>query len=296
MTKSLLSKKELLLAVIPGEDGETVVRYAVVNGRRIVAAGEGVPSNLAGPTRVSLFSLDSYFEQVDLAAASVKLLPLVARRHVDSELVFDDALYRLRSRSRSKQERTIAADIAAMPEYDLNAAVSMLPLQQRPCLQMVPLELAIAALVYQATTEPVIVFWEKGGVLISLLVAGGMVQTRMRERVTNDNREVIISRAEAGLRASANRSGENREISLTLYTGDLSGREQDTRDKEIHSLEGKLARVYRTGRSLPRDAVLRDPELYGLPFVAEDWISAYPTQRRGHGVCAKPFTSATTES
>ena len=66
MTKSLLSKKELLLAVVPGEDGESVVRYADVNGRRIVAAGEGVPSRLAWPTRVSLFSLDSYFEQVDL--------------------------------------------------------------------------------------------------------------------------------------------------------------------------------------------------------------------------------------
>ncbi len=113
------------------------------------------------PTRVSVFSLDSYFEQVDLAAASVKLLPLVARRHVDAELVFDDASYRLRSRSRSQRERTIAADIAAMPEHDLDAAVSMLPLQQRPCLQMVPLELAIAALVGKATTEPVMVFWEK---------------------------------------------------------------------------------------------------------------------------------------
>jgi hypothetical protein len=271
MTESLFSKKELLLAVVPGENGETVVRYAGVNGRRIVAAGEGVPSRLAGPKRVSLFSLDSYFEQVDLAAASVKLLPLVARRHVDAELVFDDASYRLRSRSRSQRERTIAADIAAMPEHDLDAAVSMLPLQQRPCLQMVPLELAIAALVGKATTEPVMVFWEKGGVLISLLVEGGMVQTRMRERVTDDDREVIISRAEASLRASANRPGENREIFLILYTGDLSGRKEETREKAIHVLEKKLARLYRVSKNIPKDAVLRDPELYGLPFVAQDW-------------------------
>lgn len=271
MTESLLSKKELLLAVIPGEDGEAVVRYAGVTGRRIVAAGEGVPSRLAGPTRVSVFSLDSYFEQVDLAAASVKLLPLVARRHVSAELVFDDASYRLRARSRSKRERTIAADIAAMPESDLDAAVSMLPLQQRPCLQMVPLELAIAALVCKATTEPVMVFWEKGGVLISLLVAGGMVQTRMRERVTDDDRDVIISRAEASLRTNANRSGQNREIFLTLYTGDLSGRKQKTPEKAAHALEKKLARLYRVSRNIPKDAVLRDPELYGLPFVAENW-------------------------
>lgn len=271
MTKMLLAKKELLLAAIPGEDGETTVRYAGLNGRRIVTVGEGIPSSHAGPMRVSLYSPDSYFEQVDLAAASIKLLPLVARRHIDGELVFDDASYRLRARSRAKQERTIAADIAAVPEHDLETAVSMIPLQQRPCLQMVPLELAIAVLVGKATSSPVIVFWEKGGVLISLLVAGGMVQTRMRERVMDDNREVIISRAEASLRASAGRSGESREIIPVLFTGDLRNREMETQGKAVDLLEGKLMRLYRVGRNIPKDAVLRDPELYGLPFVAEDW-------------------------
>jgi hypothetical protein len=271
MTKSFLAKRELLLAVVPGQDGESVVRYADINGRRIVATGEGVPSRRVGPMRVSLFSLDSYFEQVDLAAASVKLLPLVARRHVDAELVFDDASYRLRARSRSKRERTIAADIAAMPEHELDAAVSVLPLQQRPCLQMVPLELAIAALICKVTTAPAMVFWEKGGVLISLLVAGGMVQNRMRERVADDSRDVIISRAEASLRTSANRSGENTEISLTLYMGDLAGRDQEARGKAVRGLEEKLTRLYRAGRNVADDAVLRDPELYGLPFVAEGW-------------------------
>jgi hypothetical protein len=251
MTARLLSKKEVLLAAIPGENGEAVLRYASVSGRRIVAVGEGVPSRTAEPTRASVFSLDSYFEQVDLSAASVKLLPLVARRHVDAELVFDDASYRLRTRSRSRRERTIAADIAAMPEHDLDAAASMWPMRQRPCLQMVPLELAIAALVQKVTAEPVMVFWEKGGVLISLLVADGMVQTRMRERVTGDNREVIISRAEAGLRTIANRSGENREVSLSLYTGDLTGQSQEPRGKADQALEDKLARLYRVGRNIP---------------------------------------------
>lgn len=271
MTMSLLSKKELLLAVVPSGEGETVVRYATVDGRRILATGEGVPARSGLPMRASLFSLDSYFEQVDLAAASVKLLPLVARRHVDAELVFDDASYRLRSRSRSRREGNINADIAAMPEHDLETAVSLLPLQQRPCQQLVPLELSIAALVGKATAEPVMVFWEKGGVLISLLVAGGMVQTRMRERVTDDNREVILSRAEAGLRSSANRAGESREIFPVLYTGELCGRQQETQEKATQVLEKKLARCYRTGRNVPKDAILRDPELYGLPLVAEDW-------------------------
>lgn len=274
MTRSLFSKKELLLAVVPCEDGDIVVRHAVVNGRRILATGEGVPSGSAGPARVSLFSMESYFEQVDLAAASEKLLPLVARRHVDSELVFDDASYRLRARGKSKHERTIAADIAAMPEHDLEAAVSMLPLRRRPCLNMAPLELAIAALVAKATAEPVLVFWEKGGVLISLLVEAGMVQTRMRERVTDESREAIISRAEASLRSSANRSNGNRDVFLALYTGDLRDRMPEERDKAVQALEKKLAALYRGGRKVPGDSVLRDPELYGLPLVAEDWSFA----------------------
>jgi len=271
MTGILLSKKEALLAAVPGENGETVLRYASVSGRRIVAVGEGAPSRTAETTRASVFSLDSYFEQVDLSAASVKLLPLVARRHVDAELVFDDASYRLRTRCRSRSERTIAADIAAMPEHDLDAAVSMWPMRQRPCLQMVPLELAIAALVQKATAEPVMVFWERGGVLISLLVADGMVQNRMRERVTGGDREAVISRAEAGLRTIANRSGENREVSLSLYTGDLTDHPREPRGKADQDLEDKLARLYRVGRKIPKDAVLRDPELFGLPFVAKDW-------------------------
>jgi len=271
MSINPMSNKELLLAVVPGNDGEPVVHHARVNHRRIAAMGEGVPSRIAGPMRVSIFSLDSYFEQADLAAASIKLLPLVARRHVDSELVFDDTAYRLRARSRSRRERTIASDIAALPEHDLEAALSQLPLRERPCLQLVPLELAIAALVHKVTSDPVIVFWEKGGALISLLVAGGMVQTRMRERVTDDNREAIISRAESSLRASASRSEENREVSLLLYTGDLSDRNHATQVKAAGVLEQKLARLYRGGRKVPKDVVLRDPELYGLPFVASEW-------------------------
>ena len=270
MFKSLLSAKELLLAVVPSEMGDPVLRYASVDGRRIQKIGEGAPAHLSGPLRASVFSLSSYFEQVDLAAASPKLLPLVARRHVDAELVFDET-YRLRARSRAKRERTIAADIAALPELDLDAAVALLPLQQQPCLQMVPLELAIAALVRKATAEPVIVFWEKGGVLLSMLIAEGMVQARMREKVSEDNRDVIIGRAEASLRASAGHWGENREVFLTLYTGDLAGWGKATQEKAAQVFEDRLAQLYRPGKDMPKDIVLRDPELFGLPFVDEEW-------------------------
>ena len=271
MAMSMLSNKELLLAVVPDQTGSPSLRYANVNGRRIQKTGEGEPTRFSRQMRVSVFSMESYFEQVDLAAPSAKMLPLVARRHVDTELVFDDDSYRLRARSRTKRERTIAADIAAMPGQDLDAAISMLPLQQKPCLQMVPLELSIAALVRNATNKPVIVFWEKGGVLLSLLVADGMVQARMREMVNDGNREVIISRAEASLRANATRSEESQDIFLVLYTGDLCDRGLEPEEKAARLFSEKVCRLYRVSKSLPKDAVLRDPELYGLPLVEEDW-------------------------
>jgi hypothetical protein len=157
MLGSLTNNNELLLALVPGNTGDLKVQSASVRGKRITTIGEGVPSRSGGPMRVSVFSVDTYFEQVDLAAASVKLLPLVARRHVDAELVFDDASYRLRTRSRSRHERSISTDIAAMPEQDLEEACSLLPVAQRPCLQLVPMELAVAALVHKATSEPTMV-------------------------------------------------------------------------------------------------------------------------------------------
>jgi hypothetical protein len=115
------------------------------------------------------------------------------------------------------------------------------------------------------------VFWEKGGVLLSLLIADGMVQTRMRERVTDENREVSIARAEVSLRASASRLGQRREIFLVLYTGDLCGRGMGAQEKAAQVFEDRVATLYRVGRKIPKDTVLRDPELYGLPFVDGDW-------------------------
>ena len=125
---SLLSNKELLLAIVPDQIGNPSLRYAKISGRRILKTGDGEPSRFSGQMRVSVFSMESYFEQTDLAAPSAKMLPLVARRHVDTELVFDDESYRLRALSRAKRERTIAADIAAMPERDLDAVASLLPM------------------------------------------------------------------------------------------------------------------------------------------------------------------------
>jgi hypothetical protein len=271
MIKGLAPKKELLLACTPDVNGDMSISHALVGGRRVHAAGEGIARNFSGPLRVALFSLESYFERADLAAASVKLLPLVARRHVDSELVFDDALYRLRARSVTKGERTITADIAALPERDMEEAVSQLPLQQQPCLQLVPMELAIAALVERVTREPVMVFWQKAGFLVSMLVHGGMVLARMRERVNEQERDAIIARAESGLRAAAVQAGENRETYQVLYTGELAALEGESSERATHALAKKLTKLFRTGKHAPRDSVLRTPELYGLPFVPAEW-------------------------
>jgi hypothetical protein len=198
------------------------------------------------------------------------MLPLVARRFVDGELVFQDEPYRLRTRCRSKREQTISADIAALPEADIESALRLLPAKQNPCLQLVPIELSIAALVSLDNDEPAIVFWEKAGVLLSLLIVDGMVQTRMCERVTDETREAVVARAESSLRASSTHR-ENREIVLVLYTGDLRDHYADNGDTVSKAFEKRITKRYRLPRKTNKDAVLRDPEIYGLPFVKDEW-------------------------
>jgi len=266
----MASGKEMLLAVVPGEGGDSVLRYARVEGKRILKTGDEMPSRATGAMRVSVFSSTAYFDQADLAVPSLKVLPMVARRYVDAELIFDES-YRLCARSHKKRERTVTTDIAAIPELDLDVASSMLPLEERPCLQMVPLELAIAALVRKATSEPVVVFWEKGGTLLALLVVDGMVRGRTREQVNDDNREIIIARAETSLRGTATRYGEGKDVFLVLRMGDLVDHVPEEREQAAQVFEKKLSGLYRTRRGVAKDAVLRDPELYGLPFVDESW-------------------------
>jgi hypothetical protein len=161
--------------------------------------------------------------------------------------------------------------LAAVSEQDLDTATALLPLAEKPCLQMVPVEMAIAALVGKATSEPVIVLWEKGGVLLFLLIADGMIEARIRENVNEENRDQVIARAEARLRASAGQSVEGREIFLTLYMGDLCGQVMELREEAVEVFEKKLAKLYRGSKNVDSNTVLRSPELFGLPFVDEDW-------------------------
>ena len=270
MILNLKQKKTALLTVVPDTQGGTTIRYAIVNGRRVQAVGEGIPAKNKLPMKTAVLSLDGYFDHAELEALSTKMLPLVARRYVDGELVFQDEPYRLRTRCRSKREQTISTDIAALPEADIETALRLLPAQQRPCLQLVPIELSIAALVSVDTDEPVIVFWERAGVLLSLLIVDGMVQTRMCERVTDETRDAVVARAESSLRASLSHR-ENREIVLVIYTGDLRDAYADSADAVSQAFEKKIAKRYRLPRKTAKDAVLRDPEIYGLPFVQDEW-------------------------
>jgi hypothetical protein len=270
MILNLKPKKTVLLTVVPNSNGETAIRHAIVNGRRVQAVGEGIPAKNKLPMKTAVLSLDAYFDHAELEALSTKMLPLVARRYVDGELVFQDEPYRLRTRCRSKREQTISTDIAALPEADIETALRQLPAKQRPCLQLVPIELSIAALVSLETDEPVIAFWERAGVLLSLLIVDGMVQTRMCERVTDESRDAVITRAESSLRASSSHR-ENREIVLVIYTGDLRDSYADNTDAVSQAFEKKITKRYRFPRKVAKDAVLRDPEIYGLPFVKDEW-------------------------
>jgi hypothetical protein len=93
----------------------------------------------------------------------------------------------------------------------------------------------------------------------------------MRDKVSDENRAAIIARAESSLRGRAAHFGERRDVFLILHTGELSERAPANREKAVRAFEAKLARLYRGRKGVAEEAVLRDPEIYGLPFVDEEW-------------------------
>ena len=78
MFRGPMSANELLLAVVPGVDGDSVLHYARVDGLRVRRTGEGVPRGFSGPIRASVYSSASYFEQVDLVAANQTMRRITA--------------------------------------------------------------------------------------------------------------------------------------------------------------------------------------------------------------------------
>jgi hypothetical protein len=281
MINRITDKSAILVSVTPASDGSRELNFITLDGTKVCASGKVLPANTSIPLRAAIFSLDSYFEQTELAATSDKMLALLARRHLDNELIFQDDAYRLRALPMARHERSISANIAAMPEHDIDAAMALVPADKQPCLQLVPVELAIAALVGRFSPGATLVFWEKGGILLSLLVTAGAVCNRMCERVSESNRVAAISRAESGLKAGIEQTGEDAAEILSIFTGDLCGAPEELREKPELDLERTINASFRIKDRQQTAEVLQSPELYGLPFVPDDWsfmAAGYRTQ------------------
>lgn len=179
----------LLIAMdrLVAEDGTQEARYALLRGgRRIVESGRCAVDDLTNQRgarlRASVASPLSHLERVGLDAFNRRLVPFAARRYLDGESVFTES-YRLRTRPVHVGEGRADTYLVAMAEDDIALAAEAIPRDSRPTEILTAAEVAIAALVGQATREPTLVHWARGSYYAALLVDNGQVRWRRAERV-----------------------------------------------------------------------------------------------------------------
>lgn len=258
------------------EDGTQRARYALLRGRRVARRGSCTLDELAGlragRLRASLLSPLTHLERVELEAFSRRLVPFVARRYLDGESIFTEP-YRLRARVEGLAEGRADTYLMAMAEDDVALAAEALPRSARPTELLTAGEAAIAALVGRVTREPSMVFWARGTFFLALFVENGRVRWRRTERVFDrgpggeegggeaGRYERLIDAAESGLTAE-----HERALRYRFALGDLVGTpmRRDEAAQERSQLEARMAGLL---GGAAENAILHEPELYGLAFV-----------------------------
>ncbi|MBK1736314.1 hypothetical protein CKO15_13820, partial [Halorhodospira abdelmalekii] len=179
----------LLIAMdrLVAEDGTQQARYALLRGnRRIIKRGRCPVDDLVNQPgsylRASVASPLSHLERIGLEAFNRRLVPFAARRYLDGESVFTEA-YSLRTQATRISGGRAETYLVAMAEDDIALAAEALPRDRRPTTVLTAAEVAIAALVGQATREPTLVHWARGSFYAALLVDNGQVRWRRAEMV-----------------------------------------------------------------------------------------------------------------
>ncbi|MBK1725821.1 hypothetical protein [Halorhodospira neutriphila] len=259
------------------EDGTQRARYALLRGRRIDRRGSCTLDELgglrAGRLRASLLSPLTHLERVELEAFRRRLVPFVARRYLDGESIFTEP-YRLRTRVARLAEGRADTYMMAMAEDDVALAAEALPRSARPAELLTAGEAAIAALVGRVTREPSMAYWARGTFFLALFIENGRVRWRRTERVFDrgpgaeeevggeaGRYERLIDAAESGLTAE-----HERALRYRFALGDLVGTpmRRDEAAQERSQLEARMAGLL---AGAAENAILHEPELYGLAFV-----------------------------
>lgn len=259
--------------------GTHPVRYAVLNGRKVLAQGQAAVDEMAQQAGQSLrLSVDSpanLTERMRLRALSRRFVPVLVQRHLTDSGTFTER-FRVRSRVNWLRQGEAEVDVLAMLEDDAELAHELLPSRERPLTHLLTAEAAVAALVGAVTQSAVLVHWWHVGGLRSLGVREGRV---IWQRVQSFN----VSAGDLGAGGAADLSagkwktlldaavrtapmefaGPHAQV-IRLGNGPWVS-QGEWASNGSRELVLKLQALF---QGLPGQEVLLQPELYGLAFAS----------------------------
>ena len=285
----------LLLTTTDYAADDGLLRYARIgSGRKVLATGTARVVDLPpGEARVSFYARTAYFNQTETDRRAAQMQPIHARRLIDGELAFSEP-FRARQRATTAPgEGRQNLALAAVAEADYALLANRLPLLQRPFACITAAECALAALLGKATKEPARLLWRRGSHMLGLLVEGGQIHARHAARVEREaalDEATFADRVLPLLSGAANRSGNagaGRDVVITLALGEWGALPEGVDAKIGAGVRNQLQALF---PGAPADDVAAWPELYGLPFVAEDFnFLTLPYQAEVQGArLAKP--------
>jgi hypothetical protein len=279
----------LLLTTTDDAADDGLLRYASIgSGRKVLATGTVRMVDLpAGEARVSFYARTAYFNQTETDKRSAQMQPIHARRLIDGELAFNEP-FRARQRATTAPgEGRQNLALAAVAEADYALLANRLPLLQRPFACKTAVECALAALLGKATKEPARLLWRRGSHMLGLLVEGGRIHARHAARVEREaalDEATFADRVLPLLSGAASRSGNagsGRDVVITLALGEWGALPEGVDAKIGVGVRSQLLALF---PGAPADDVTAWPELYGLPFVPEEFnflTPAYQAEVQG---------------
>lgn len=253
--------------------GTHPAHYAVLNGRRVLQHGKGVADELSAlPGRALRLSLDSaanLTERLRVRALSRRFVPVLVRRQLADNGAFTDR-FRFRSQVLSLRQGEAEVDVCAMLEDDAELAQDLLPSEARPLTHLLTAEASVAALIGAVTASAVLVHWWHAGGLRTLGVRKGRVVWQQvmpfnaqRPPAAPDHWRPLLDAAAAT--APPDFSGAQAH-SVRLGDGPWAASEEWAPNASRELLITQLKGLF---KGVPPEAVLRNPDLYGLVFASQ---------------------------
>lgn len=259
-----LSTASLQVDVVLGRGGHWQAPQDALDIADVIGDGKDV-------LRVVLETPLSVAEQVDVPAFTRSVVEFACRKHIESESIFTGG-FRLAVSIRALQSGRATAWVTAAPEEQLDSVMAAVSAQRSRVEMLCTSEVAVAALAAAVVAEPVLVHWLRAGSLTSLLVErGGQVSWSRTQRITEhfsdaapdaaQTWEPLVNAAES-LLPSALRTG----LTHRLFMG-LPVALADRSNGAFLERADATAALLKLFKGLEPDAVLANPDLYGLALV-----------------------------